>query len=237
MKLQNKTIIIIGASGGIGSVLAREFSREGAKITLVARTKEKLEEVAGTLEYEHLVFPADATNAEQIENAFVQTKQTFGKVDAVVISAGTWKQLSIDAKTGEAIALSDSHYRSIFSPTFVVGFIAQKFFREQGQGQIFNISSHAAIRPELSANLTYGPMKAAARHFILALSHELKGTNVQVSDLQPAIVNTPDAAGFLDTAEKREKAVQPESIAQWIIENFDNPGLPTEKLFDSKLVV
>lgn len=233
-KLKDKTIIIIGASGGIGSVLAREFSREGANITLVARNRENLEAAAEALEHDHLIFPADATDPLQIENAFEQTKKKFGKVDAVVISAGSWKKLSIDSEVGDAVNQSNSLYQSIFLPTFVVGYIAQRIFREQGYGQIFNISSHAAVRPELPKNLAYGPMKAAARHFMLALSHE---ANVRVSDLQPAIVNTPDAAESLNTAEKRAQAVQPESIAQWIIENFENPELPTEKLFDSTLVV
>jgi NADP-dependent 3-hydroxy acid dehydrogenase YdfG len=236
-KLEHKNIIVIGASGGIGSALVRSFCKEGASITLVARTKDKLEQLSQTLGCENLVFPADAADPVQIELAFKKTQEVFGSVDAVVIAAGTWKQLSIDADINEAISLSDQHYKSLFMPTFITGYIAQQFFRKQGHGLLFNISSHAAVRPELSANLTYGPMKAASRHFIQSLFYELKGTSVRVADLQPAIVNTPDAAAMLDTPEKQMQAVQPEDIAAWIIDNFNNPELPKEKLFDSNLVV
>ncbi len=233
--IQNKTVIIVGASGGIGSVIARTLSQEGANVVLVARTREKLDALGATLSGEHLVLPADASDADGIGQAFAEAAKRFGTVDAVVIAAGTWKQLDINASVAEAVSLSDAHYKALFLPSFITGFIAQQFFRKEGHGTIFNISSHAAIRPELSANLTYGPMKAAARHFMRSLEHELHGTNIRVCDIQPAIVNTPDAAGMLDTEDKKARAVQPETIAQWIVEHFENP--PSEKLFDSTLVL
>jgi uncharacterized protein len=238
-KLEGKVIIIIGASGGIGNVLARYFSAEGAIVILVARTKENLEKVAATLSGHYLIFDIDATNEHSIEIIFNETQKKFGKVDAVVISAGTWKQLGLDLEMSESVELMDNDYKGIYKPTYVAGLFASKFFTAQGYGLIVNISSHAAIRPELDDNFSYGPMKSAAHHFIISLhrAFKRKRINVRATDLMPAIVNTPDAAKFLDTEEKRKKAVQPEKIPEWIIENFDNPDIPEDHLFDSELVV
>lgn len=234
--INGKTIIIIGV-GGIGSVLAKEFVEAGANVTISSRTKDRLVALEQKLASDRvLAVVADASKPEGIESVFVQTKFAFGQVDAVVIAAGTWKQLSIDAPVAEATDLATSHYQALFLPSFVTGYYAQRFFREQGTGLIINISSHAALRPELPGNLTYGPMKAASHHFMLALRHELEGSKVRVADIAPAIVNTLDAVSLLNTEEKRAKAVQPEAIAKWIIDNFDNPKIEATKIFDAPVV-
>lgn len=249
-KLSGKNIVIIGASGGIGRVLARSFLFAGANVTLSARTENKLVELKENLlreggveglEERVLVAPGDASNPNEVEKIFHITNEIFNRIDAVVIAAGTWHRLHIDSPIPEAIELADKHFQALFLPTFITGMVAQNFFRKQGHGLLINISSHAALRPELSGNLTYGPMKAAAHHFILGLAHELRANpankNIRLSDLSPAIVNTTEAAALLDTSEKRAAAVQPEEIADWIIANFDNPEIPDSKLFDSSLIL
>lgn len=240
MKLKGKTVIVVGATGGIGNVLAHKFHGEGANVVLAARTKHKLEELAGKLGRERtLVMQTDASKAEDVIELFQEAREVFGQVDAVVISAGTWQRLSIEHRVYEAVELVQQHFQAIFLPSFVVGFVAQRFFRDQeGGGLIINISSHAAIRPELSGNLTYGPMKAAAWHFMSALMHEIKDPEVRVVDLKPAIVNTPENTA-LDTPEKRVQAVQPSAIAEWIIDHFHDPDdrLPTSVDFPSSLTL
>lgn len=239
MKLKDKVIIVIGASGGIGSVLAREFHRAGATVVLSARNKDKLTELQTSLgQTRTIVCPADATNPHDVLALLEGLQQRYKLVaDLVVISAGTWARLNKDNFPSQAKELAEKHFQNIFLPSFVVSFAAQQFFRQQKKGLIANISSHAAIRPELEGNLSYGPMKAGARHFMLALRHELKNDGVRVVDLQPAIVNTPDNSGLLETAANKNAAVQPEDIARWIIEHLDDPNIPAEHLFDSSVVL
>lgn len=236
--IKGKVIIVVGATGGIGEPVVREFVDHGALVTLFARRKEKLEALASTLPADSiLTIPGDATLPEDVVRAFELTSSHFGKVDAVVISAGTWKRLGIDESIDEALGQLSDLYKSIFLPSFVSAYVAQKFFRGQKSGMIFNVSSHAAIRPDLSGNMAYGPMKAAAHDAMLRLGNELQGTGIKVIDLMPAIVNTPDASGLLDTQEKRNSAVQPKEIADFIIEQFDNPNPPESKLFESKITL
>lgn len=238
LMITSKSILIIGATGGIGRVLSKVFKEAGASLTISARTEDKLMALREELgNADVFTAPGDASKPEDVERIFRSAIDTYGKVDCVIIAAGTWKQLSIDNSTQEALDLADSHFKALFLPSLVTGFVAQRIFREQGHGLIVNTSSHAAIRPELQGNLTYGPMKAASRHFMLALRHELSGTKVRVTDIEPAIVNTPDTAALLDTQEKRSKAVQPEAIAQWIIDHLDDADIPPTALFDSEITI
>lgn len=236
--MQGKVIIVVGASGGIGSVLSKVFVEEGAHVILSARTESKLIDLQGQIGQESATVAAlDATDPVAVENLLEKVKNEHGRVDAVVITAGTWARLSIDSSLTDAEEMADRHFKAIFMPGYICALVAQKFFRRQGDGLIVSISSHAAVRPSLKGNLTYGPMKAATRHFMLSLRHELAGTKVRVTDLQPAIVNTPDNQALLDTEEKRQRAVQPKEIAQWVVNHIEDPHLPAEHLFNSSVVL
>ncbi len=234
-----KTVIVVGASGGLGRVLCDELSRAGLNLVLAARGLETLEKVASLLPPERtLVIPTDANDPEAVVELFQQARERFGRVDAVIISVGTWKQLSFGDPLDLATKLFDEHVRSLLRPNFIVGFVAAQFFNLQsGGGWIVNISSHAAIRPELPGNLTYGPLKAAGLHFMRALGAELVGSEVRVTDIEPAIINLPGNYDALGTPERRAKAVQPPAIAKWIIEQLGNPNPPTTKLFDSEVIL
>jgi NADP-dependent 3-hydroxy acid dehydrogenase YdfG len=231
----SKNIIVVGASGGIGSILARVFCENGHRVALAARGEEKLLALQAELGADKtIVVPTDASRLPDIENLFAKTQEAFGSVDVVVISAGTWKRLAIDDTAADAEVLVREHFDKIFLPSFLIGFVAQQFFVKQGHGLIANISSHAAIRPDLPGNLTYGPLKAASRHYMHALRHELAGTQVRVTDIEPAIVDTKDTAALLGE-DRRSQAVQPESIANWILEHIDNPEIPESIVFTSSV--
>lgn len=234
----SKHIIIVGATGGIGSVLAREFVQAGHYVTLSSRTVQKLQKLSHELgEKNTHVVAGDATNLLDVQKLFESAAEEFGYIDAVVIASGTWDRVAIDDTLVSALSILDRHYRGLFASTFVVSFTAQQFFRKLGSGLIVNISSHASVRPELTGNLTYGPMKAAERHLMLSLREELKGTSVRVTDIEPAIVYTQDTAPLLDTPNKKAGAVQPEDIAKWILDNIDNRDIPATKLFESSVIL
>lgn len=242
MKNNNKkTFIIIGATGGIGSVLTTSFYKQGYNLVLSSRKLPDLEKLAYAMDESRvLVVAADATNPDDVERLYAEAKSKFGTIDAIVVSAGSWEQLSIDKPLKEASALADKHYQIFFKIPFNAVYGAQEVFRNQKGLLILNISSHAAVRFDLDGNMTYSPMKAASHALVYNLIHELKINNIvniKACDLMPAIVNTKEAAKWLDTAEKKAMAVQPEAIADWIIENVDNDHIESEKLFPSKLVL
>lgn len=237
--MKGKVIIIFGATGGIGSVLARVFSQEGAFVVLVSRTKEKLEALSATLPGKSIIVPADATDAKVVRAVYGRATRAFGKVDAVVNATATWERVDIDTPYEQAVARARTDAEQHYIIPFNIIMSAQKFFREHGGGLIANISSHAAVRPWLDGNLSYGPPKAASRHLVLAVREELKlnkVTGVRLTDIEPAIVNTPKNADAF-SAEEKKAAVQPEDIAKWIIERFEDPDIPAAQLFDSSVVL
>lgn len=232
-KLKDKVIVVVGSPGEFGTPLSQGLHDEGASLVLVSRTEENLLSQQQRLGKERtLVVPADASTAEGARKIFDTAMTKFGHIDAVVITAGTWARVYIDTPLEEAIAMSDHHYQSIFKPSFIVGHHAQQVFRKQGFGQIFNISSHAAFKFHLKGNLTYSPMKAASRSYMLNLANELDGTGILVSDIQPATINTPKARAAIGS-EKEVKiyTVEPEDITRWIIDSFGDPDAPEEKYF------
>lgn len=234
MDIKDKTIIVVGATGGIGQVLCQVFHNLGANVVLAARTEEKLEKLEEKLGGNRVMsVKTDASSLEDVTFLFEKSRSRFGKIHAVVTAAGTWKRLSIENSPEEALGSIQLMVDSVFLPSYLVGFVAQEFFRKQGFGLIANISSHAAIRPWLKGNLSYGAMKAASTHFMLGIASALDGTSVRVLDIQPAIVNTPEAAELLATEENKRKAVQPEAIARLIAENIGKTKVPTQVVLDS----
>lgn len=238
-KLEGKNIIVVGATGDIGSVLCKRFVEEGAQVVLAARNPENLARLEKELGQNSWIRQTDAEDMIDIEALFQESTEKYGKIDAVVISVGTWDRLSKDDDFEQAERMQEKHHEAIFKPVFNVGFVAQKFFQKQDEGLIVNIDSHVSVRPFLKGNLSYLPMKGAGRLFMLGLIAELADTKVRITDLQPSLVNTPKNRESLPklTEEDWAKAVQPEEIADWIIDNFDNPDIPAERLFEGKIRV
>jgi short-subunit dehydrogenase len=86
--MQNKVVVIIGASGGIGSALAYKLAAVGAKLVLAARDSSRLEALAQELPGEVLTIPTDITDAQQVESLIQKTVAEFGQIDVLVNAAG-----------------------------------------------------------------------------------------------------------------------------------------------------
>ncbi|WP_414752803.1 SDR family oxidoreductase [Anabaena sp. CCY 9910] len=86
--MQNKVVVIVGASGGIGSALADKLASVGAKLVLAARDSSRLAALANDLPGEVLTIPTDITDASQVENLIQKTVVEFGQIDVLVNAAG-----------------------------------------------------------------------------------------------------------------------------------------------------
>ena len=185
MDVQNKVVIITGASSGIGLATAKLLSRHGAKIALVSRSKEKLEMLSQELP-NSLAVPADMTKMIEIKRMVEQTEAHFGRVDILINNAGQ----GYDAPV-EKIDVEIFHY--IFDLDVVGPVVAMQqvipLMRKQGEGAIINISSGTALMhlPNMSA---YASIKRALADISLTAREEIKGDNIAVSVVYPYITLT-----------------------------------------------
>jgi short-subunit dehydrogenase len=185
MDIRNKVVIVTGASSGIGLAAAKLLWKNGAKVVLVSRSKEKLERLSRELPGS-LAVPADMTEISEIKGMVDQAKDHFGRIDILINNAGR----GYDAPV-ERIDVGTLRY--IFDLNIVGPLVAMQqvipHMRSQGEGAIINISSGTALMylPGMSA---YSSSKRALVGISLTAREELKDDNIVVSVVYPCITLT-----------------------------------------------
>src|SRR5690242_9258669 len=139
MDLQNRVVIITGASMGIGAATAHEFARAGAQVALAARSAEPLAELARQIGSERaLAIPADVSNRTQVDALVQQTLARFGRIDILVNNAGV-------GLAGPVATISPSDFERIFAINVLGPLCAMQavapHLRKPGGGLIINVSS------------------------------------------------------------------------------------------------
>ena len=185
-----KTALITGASFGIGLELARIFAREGHNLVLVARSADKLRQVASELEKAHstrsLILAADLAEPGAAAYVLDQTTRAQIDVDILVNNAG-FGQYGLFAENDLEECLRQiqlnvttlTHLTRLYLPEMI----------ERKSGRILNVASTAAFQPgPLMA--VYFATKAYVLHLSEALANELDGTGVTVTCLCPGATTT-----------------------------------------------
>lgn len=185
-----QTVLITGASSGIGEAFALRFAREGCDLVLVARSADKLDALAQRLRAEYgvkvSVETVDLAKPGAARRIAAALKRNKISVDILVNNAGVLEQGAfIDMspeRHQELIALNVSGLTALlahFMPAMV----------ERGQGRILNVASIAAFQP-VPTLATYAATKAYVLSLTESLSEELKGTGVTITALCPGITAT-----------------------------------------------
>ena len=229
MDIKGKVAIVTGASSGIGLATAKLLSSKGAKLALVARSKDKLEKLAKILP-EAIAITADISKVEETKNMVKQAYEHFGRIDILVNNAGRGYDVPVE-KTDIEI------FRYLFDLDVVGPLVAMKeaipLMRRQGGGTIVNVSSGTALM-YLPDNGPYSALKRALAHISLTAREELEKDNIVVSVVYPYITLTDfekntikDASlqGQQETPEAQEafsKADPPEYTAQRIVEGIES---------------
>ena len=160
MKLEGKSVVVTGASSGMGHAIVELFAREGANVVAVARRKERLEELAASLQDapgKVLPCPGDVSRAEDICAAIDLAVRSFGKLDVLINNAGVMDDMSpigdfTDAKLEQVFAIN------VYGPMYAMR-KAVEVFKAQGGGNIINIVSEGAFHS--CAGAVYCASKAA----------------------------------------------------------------------------
>ncbi|WP_379967808.1 SDR family NAD(P)-dependent oxidoreductase [Epilithonimonas sp. UC225_85] len=187
--LEGKTIVISGASSGIGKACAELCAKAGAQVILIGRDLSKLETVSENLEGNgtHLSFEFDITSEEEISRFAKNLIENGIRISGFVHSAGLKYTLPL-RNISEKI-LTESFSVNVFAGFYLAKAISQKKLKAENQSFIF-ISSIAGVVGE-PANLAYSATKGALISGTKSLALELAKQNTRVNCISPAMVSTP----------------------------------------------
>ncbi|KAG8863110.1 hypothetical protein FRB96_009291 [Tulasnella sp. 330] len=231
-RLKNKTVLITGASGGIGEATAVLFAKAGSNVILAARREDALKQVAAACTAAHkesgvegggqfVTIKLDVSDRPQVQTFMDNVPMGLKEVDILVNNAGF--VLGIE-RVG---AISEADIDAMYS-TNVLGLISvsQYFvnaFKARGSGHIINLGSVAG-RDFYPGGSIYCGTKAAVRAFTGALIRELVDTPIRVTEIQPGMVETNFSVtrfrGDKAAADKVYDGMQPlvaEDIAEEIV--------------------
>lgn len=189
-----KTILITGASSGLGEGLAREFAARGHDLALCARRVDRLEALSAELFRRYpgirvAVQALDVTNAAAVSLVFDAFDKTLGGIDRVIVNAGR----------GGASPLGEGPVQAAVqvAQTNFVGAVAQcdaamRLFRRQGHGHLVVLSSVSAVRGMPGGMATYSASKAAVAVLAEGIRNEMKVRRlpIRITTLMPGFIHT-----------------------------------------------
>jgi short-subunit dehydrogenase len=190
MELDKKTVLLTGASGGLGRAMAEALAERGARLVLSSRSPEELEALARALRGEgHGVIACDLSEADAPETLAAQA----GAVDVLVANAGLGANGRIDKFEAQWIELV---VRVNLEAPIRLARALVPAMRERGSGQMVFVSSLAG-KAATSSNALYGATKAGLRGFALSLRQDLGRDGVGVSVICPGFIR--EAGMFSDS--------------------------------------
>jgi short-subunit dehydrogenase len=210
----SKTILITGASSGLGAEMSRQFASLGYDLALCARRTDKLDtlkaELAGKFPGQRFEVRAlDVDDHDQVFEVFRGFRSDFGTIDRVIVNAGLGKGAPLG--TGRFDANKQT------AMTNFVGALAQteaalEIFRDQNAGHLVMISSMSAMRGMPKTITTYAATKAGVAHLAEGVRAELLGSPIKVSVIYPGYIRSEmnekaKNATFIVSTEKGVRAM------------------------------
>ena len=193
MRLKDKTAIITGSGSGIGLATARVFIREGAKVVLFGRRKEKLQQAADELGNSAIIVQGDMTKNGDLDQLINETLHNFKGIDILVNNAGLFNGGPLhETSDSQWDEMMDINIRSVFQLTRRVlpVMLAQK------HGSIIHISSILGIiaKPQVAA---YNVSKGALNQFSRSIAVEYGSSGIRSNSICPGLIETDMTADLM----------------------------------------
>ncbi|MBI5127348.1 SDR family oxidoreductase [Candidatus Roizmanbacteria bacterium] len=209
MILKNKTAIVTGASDGLGREVVSKLGEQGVNLALVARRKEKLEDVKKHIKGVKVeVYPCDIRNLSEIKTTVNKISRDFKAVDILINNAGIW-QKKMPIEEIEEQVVEDVIATNLIGLIHMTRLIVP-ILKKQKKAALINISSKSGINTPPTQSV-YVAAKWGVRGFTEVVKEELRGTGIKVAGVYQAGVKTDL---FFKTGEK---------FAPGVFENFMEP--------------
>ena len=215
MGLVNRVVVISGASGGLGRVVTRAMAEQGAKLVLLGRNVDKLEDLASKLELaedNYLALGVDLGDSGCAHTAAAEAIGKFGRIDILLQLVGGWTggKTLVDVNPNDVGLMLQQHLWTTFHLTqaFVPHFV------DNGWGRVIVVSSPFAVNPRAKGG-PYAIGKAAQETLMLTLAQELKGKGVTANIITVKTIDV-EHARQVDPSPKNAGWTTPDEIADTI---------------------
>ena len=190
MKLENKVALITGGSRGIGKAVAAAFAREGAKLTLCARSADELQQTIAELRRMKAKaegWPCDVTMESSVKDLVHEAQRAFGRIDILVNNAGVMTRpapmVELEVRKWDyTIAVN-------LRGPFLVTQAVLPFMLKQKSGSVINVSSTIG-RGAYANFVAYATSKWGLEGFTQTLAAELRSSHIRVNSVEPGYVAT-----------------------------------------------
>jgi len=224
------TVILTGASMGVGAATARAFAALGANLVLIARGRDKLEALAAELERDFgnreqvMIEVLDVTDLEGFGALLERVRTRFGSIDVLVNNAGLHARGAVASVAAADIGrMVDVNFKAPLMATRMV----LPDLQQSQRPAVINVASLAGRTP-VPGSATYSATKFGLRAFSLALAEELRGSRIRIACVSPGPIDTGfimddiDAVSNLTLSQPMSTA---EQVAQAIVALVDGGAL------------
>jgi ribitol 2-dehydrogenase len=226
--LDGKVVIITGASSGIGAETARQLARLGCRLTLAARSEERLVALADELDTEVVTLPTDVTSRAAVRSMVRTTLDRFGRVDVMFANAGIY--IPGQAIEGDPAAWADLMKVNIDGVMYCAHAVLEQM-KAQGSGDILVSSSISGF-----VDIDWEPIYSASKHAVTGLVHTLRRQvaplGLRVGLIAPGAVATElwdktDPHEIARLADVEHSFIRAEDVARAVVFMLSQPPYVT----------
>jgi 3-oxoacyl-[acyl-carrier protein] reductase len=197
-RLTGKNALITGATGGIGSEIAKSLAKQGAKLVLSSTKEDRLKELAESINGEAHILTCNLSDENEVEALFDKAEEKLGQIDIIICNAGVTKDnLSLRMKNEDWDQVLNVNLRS----TFILNRSAVKKMMKRKNGRIINISSVVAFSGN-PGQANYVASKAGMIGMSKSMALEVASRGITINCVAPGFIETP-MTGILNETQKR----------------------------------
>src|SRR5215469_6785373 len=197
--LSNTSVLVTGASRGIGAAVARAMGKAGARVAIHYRDRrQQAAALAQQIGASAEIFQADLSKAEQCAALWSAVMTRFGQVNTLVNNAGVAISSPLEGPTADWLEGWEATMAVNLRAPAILSRLAIEHFRASGGGRIINISSRAAFRGDQPPYLAYAASKAGLVALTRSIARGFGKAGILAFNVAPGFTRTEMAQGFLD---------------------------------------